>query len=306
MKNRNVLLIGGGGFIGTALAPCLTQKKFNVHILSRHYPLWKIEPNMIFHQGSLDDRELLERILPECPTIVHLASATTPGSSARAAMIEVEKNIVPTLGFLDILQSYKPFHLIFVSSGGTLYGNPDSTPVDESHPLKPLSFHGAGKVAIETFLKTFATLPGKNITIARPSNIYGPGQLLRPGFGVIRTMLEHLYNGTAMEIWGDGMAVRDFLYIDDMVTALMHLVDLPHDNDTYNIGSGMGYNLNQIKEIIESVCDKKLTVNYRPGRQTDVKNIVLDSTQFIKKTNWHPTVSLKQGINFTWEWLNHK
>ena len=136
MKKKNVLLIGGGGFIGTALARCLSKKKFNVHILSRHYPLWKIAPGMTFHQGSLDDRELLERVLPECTTIIHLASSTTPGSSARQAEIEAKKNIAPTLAFLDILQNYKPFHLIFLSSGGTLYGNPESTPVDESHPLK--------------------------------------------------------------------------------------------------------------------------------------------------------------------------
>ena len=306
MKEKNVLLIGGGGFIGTALARCLSKKNFNVHILSRHYPLWKIEPEMTFHQGSLDDRELLERILPECSTIIHLASSTTPGSSARQAKIEAKKNIAPTLAFLDILQNYKPFHLIFLSSGGTLYGNPDSTPVDESHPLKPLSFHGAGKAAIEIFLRTFPTSPGKDITIVRPSNIYGPGQPLRRGFGIIRTMLEHALCGTEMEIWGDGMAVRDFLYIDDMVAALMQLVDLPHDNNTYNVGSGMGYNLNQIREIIESVCGKKLAANYRPGRQIDVKNIVLDSSRFIKKTKWHPAVSLEQGVNSTWKWLNHK
>ena len=306
MRDRNILLLGGGGFIGTALSRCLCENKFNVHILSRHFLARQIEPNMIFHQGSMDDRKILERVLPECKTIIHLASSTTPGSSSRQPALEADKNITPTLRFLDILQSYKNFHIIFVSSGGTLYGNPESTPVNETDLLNPLSFHGAGKVAIETFLRTFSTFPEKNITIVRPSNVYGPGQSLHRGFGVIRTMLEHVRRGTMMEIWGDGTSIRDFLYIEDMLAALVCLIDLPHDNNTYNVGSGIGYSLNQLKEIIESVCGKKLHAIYRPGRQIDVKTIVLDSSRLIKKTKWHPSVSLEQGIDFTWKWLKNQ
>ena len=251
MREKNILLLGGGGFIGTALARRLCENNFNVHILSKHFPAREIEPNMIFYQGNLDDKKILERVLPECKTVIHLASSTTPGSSSRQPALEADKNITPTLRFLDILQGYENVHIIFVSSGGTLYGNPESTPVNETHPLNPLSFHGAGKVALETFLRTFSTLPEKNTSIVRPSNVYGPGQSLRSGFGVIRTMLEHVRRGTVMEIWGDGTSVRDFLYIDDMLSALIRLIDFPHDNNTYNVGSGIGYSLNQLKEIIE-------------------------------------------------------
>ena len=306
MSEKNILLLGGGGFIGTAFAQRLCLNKFNVHILSKGLPVRQVASNMIFHKGNLDNREILEQVLPECKTIVHLASSTTPGSSSRQSVLEADKNITPTLRFLDILQGYKNFHIIFVSSGGTLYGNPDSTPVDETHSLNPLSFHGAGKVAIETFLKTFSTFPKRNTTIVRPSNVYGPGQSLRSGFGVIRTMLEHVSRGTVMEIWGDGTSVRDFLYIDDMLSALIRLIDLPHDNNIYNVGSGIGYSLNQLKEIIESVCGKKLSAIYRPSRKTDIKTIVLDSSLLSKKTKWHPAVSLEQGIELTWKWLKNQ
>jgi len=306
VKYRNILLLGGGGFIGTALAQRLCENKFNVHVLSRHFPVRQFAPNMIIHKGKLDDREILERVLPECKTIIHLASSTTPGSSSRQPALEADKNITPTLRFLDILQNYRNIHLIFVSSGGTLYGNPESNPVNETHPLNPLSFHGAGKVAIETFLRTFSTFSENMTTIVRPSNVYGPGQHLRSGFGVIRTMLEHIHQGTVMEIWGDGTSIRDFLYLDDMLSALIHLIDFHNDNNTYNIGSDTGYSLNQLKEIIESVCSKKLSAIYRPSRKTDVKAIVLDSSRFIKKTKWCPTVSLEQGIELTWKWLKHQ
>ena len=303
MREKNILLLGGGGFIGSALARCLRKKKFNVHILSRQFHSQQIDSNIIFHQGSLDNRKIIERVLPECQTIIHLASSTTPGSSSRQPSLEADKNITPTLHFLDILQSFKNIHIIFVSSGGTLYGNPESTPVNETQPLNPLSFHGAGKVAIETFLRTFSNFPENTTTVVRPSNVYGPEQPIRSGFGVIRTMLEHIRKGTVMEIWGNGTSVRDFLYIDDMLSAMIQLINLPRDNNTYNVGSGIGYSLNQLKEIVESVCGKKLDVIYRPSRKTDVNTIVLDSSRLIKKTKWYPAVSLEQGIELTWKWL---
>jgi len=306
MREKKILLLGGGGFIGTALARRLCENNFNVHILSKQFPTRKIEPNMIFYQGNLDDKKILERVLPECKAVIHLASSTNPGSSSRQPVLEADKNITPTLRFLDILQGYENVHIIFVSSGGTLYGNPESIPVNETHPLNPLSFHGAGKVALETFLRTFSILPEKNTTIVRPSNVYGPGQSLRSGFGVIRTMLEHVLRGTMMEIWGDGTSIRDFLYIDDMVSALITLIDFPHDNNTYNVGSGIGFSLNQLKEIIEYICGKKLAAVYRPSRKTDVKTIILDSSRLIEKTKWFPSVSLEHGIELTWKWLKHQ
>lgn len=303
MNKKSVLLIGGAGFIGSALSRYLINQNYRVHILSKHFPSNQINSGLIFHQGGLDERALLERILPECDSIIHLASSTTPGSSSRHPVLEADKNITPTLELIDILSSYKKIRMIYVSSGGTLYGNPGSNPVDESHPLRPLSFHGAGKVAMETFLRTFSNSPEINVSIIRPSNIYGPGQPLRHGFGVIRTMLEHALHGAKMEIWGDGEAVRDFLHIDDMVSAIVSVMAIPDDNHTYNVGSGIGHNLNEIRKIIESVSGKKLHAIYRPSRKIDVKKIVLDRSRVSKKTNWYPKITIEQGIDLTWKWL---
>jgi len=91
-----------------------------------------------------------------------------------------------------------------------------------------------------------------------------------------------------------------------MLAALIRLIDLPHDNNIYNVGSGIGYSLNQLIEIMESVCGKKLYAIYRLGRKIDVKTIVLDSSRLIKKTKWHPSVSLEQGIELTWKWLKNQ
>jgi UDP-glucose 4-epimerase len=158
-------------------------------------------------------------------------------------------------------------------------------------------------MAIETFLRASPPSPEQNITIIRPPNFYGPGQSYQQGFGFIRTMLEHIHRGTAMQIWGDGETVRDFLYIDDMVSALNLLIDMPADNETYNVATGTGLSLNQVKDIVESVCNKKLNVIYRKKRQTDVNSIALDSSRFIKKTGWQPKITFEKGILLTWQWI---
>jgi UDP-glucose 4-epimerase len=304
MKNKGILLLGGG-FLGGALARHLSNQNKIVHIITPSKPS-TVTSNAIIHQTSMDDKNILNTILPDCGTIIHLASSTNPGNSARHPALEAKLNIAPTLNFLEVLQNYKQFHMIYISSGGAIYGNPETVPVDEGHRLAPLSYYGAGKIAIEAFLRALPPSPEQNITIVRPPNFYGPGQSYQQGFGVIRTMLEHIHRGTTMEIWGDGETVRDFLYIDDMVSALNLLIDMPTDNDTYNIATGTGLKLNQVKDIVESVCGKKLNVIYRKKRKMDVNNIALDSSRFNKKTGWQPKIAFEKGILLTWQWIQRQ
>jgi UDP-glucose 4-epimerase len=305
MKKEDILLLGGGGFLGSALTRHLDDSGGTVHVITPRKPE-KAPEKAIIHQGSLDDEALINSILPSCGTVIHLASSTNPGNSARHPEKEGHLNIAPTLNFLSILQNYKPFHLIYLSSGGAIYGNPATIPVKENDRLAPRSNYGAGKVAIETFLRVLASPPGQNITIARPPNFYGPGQPYKRGFGVIRTILEHLYRGTTMEIWGNGETVRDYLYIDDMVSALNRMINMPQDNGTYNIASGRGLSLNQVIDIIETVCNRELDLKYRGKRKSDVDAIVLDSSRYIEKTGWLPKVSFEEGIERTWQWVQEQ
>ena len=283
MKRDGVLLLGGAGFIGSALAARLKQEKMRVYVFGRH------------------DGERLEQVLPQCVTVIHLASTTTPGSSATHPSLELA-NLALTLRLLELLQSQPQTHLIFFSSGGTVYGNPDRLPVTEDAPIAPLSNHGAGKVAQEAFCQALRT-QGHAVTILRPSNAYGPGQTRKSGFGLVRTMLEHVRAGTSLEIWGDGENVRDFIYIDDIVEASMRLIKLPRDSGTYNLGSGMGYSINQVRAIVEAVCDKELQTIYRQARGIDVRSVVLDNSRLNARLGWQPTVGLPDGVARTWEWL---
>lgn len=283
MSREGVLLLGGAGFIGSALARRLQQEKVPVHVVGRH------------------DAQRLEQVLPHCGTVVHLASATTPGSSATQPGLELG-NLALTLRLLALLQNQPESHLIFFSSGGTVYGNPDRLPVAEDAPIVPLSNHGAGKAAQEAFCEAFRGR-GHAVTILRPSNAYGPGQTVKSGFGLIRTLLEHVRAGTSLEIWGDGENVRDFIYIDDIVEASMRIISLPQDSGTYNLGSGVGYSINQVKRVVEQVCGKKLNTTSQSARGIDVRSVVLDNARLNARLGWQPGVGLTDGVARTWEWL---
>jgi UDP-glucose 4-epimerase len=236
MKRAGVLLLGGGGFIGSVLVNRLKQEKVRVHIVDRH------------------DMEQLGRLLPQC---------------------------------------------------GTVYGNPDRLPVTEDAFIAPLSSYGAGKASQEAFCHRLH-MHGQAATILRPSNACGPGQQIKSGFGLLRTMLEHIHLGTTMEIWGDGKIIRDFIYIADIADiadATVGLVKLPHDAGTYNLGSGGSFSINEIRNIVETVSGKALQTIYRPARGMDVRRVILGNSRLSARLGWQPSVGLMDGVARTQDWL---
>ena len=283
MRRDGVLLLGGAGFIGSALARRLAREKMPVHILGRH------------------QEEQLEQVLPQCGTVVHLACSTTPGASAANSSLELG-NLALTFRLLDLLKGQPETHLIFFSSGGTVYGNPQTLPVTEDSPIAPLSGYGAGKASQEFFCNALRA-QGHAVTILRPSNAYGPGQTLKNGFGLVRTMLEHARAGTTLEVWGDGENIRDFIYIDDIVHATAEFINLPRDSGTYNLGSGAGFSINQVRSIVEAQCGKALHSIRRPARGIDVRSVVLDSSRLHARLGWRPAVGLEDGVARIWNWL---
>jgi len=283
MTNGNVLLLGGTGFIGTALAARFQQEGIPTHVLGRN------------------DVHRLEYLLPHCHTVIHLASGTTPGSSAAQPGLELD-NLRLTLRLLDLLKTQPETHLIFFSSGGTIYGNPDQLPVTEDAPIAPLSNHGAGKASQEVFCRALRA-QGHAVTIVRPSNAYGPGQTLKNGFGLVRTMLEHARQGTLLEIWGDGESIRDFIYIDDIVEATLRFALRREDSGTYNLGSGIGLTINEARRLAEATSGRELRTIFRPGRLVDVRAVVLDNSRLKAQLRWAPQIALVDGVRRTWEWL---
>jgi UDP-glucose 4-epimerase len=300
------MLVVGAGFLGTALARQLVAGGHRVHLLSRRAQIPQTT-GIQYHRGSLDDHNLVRDLLRSCQTIYHTASTTTPGSSARDPVIEGTDNILPTLKWLHNLQANPDVHLVYLSSGGCLYGNLDRKPINEQQCPQPVSYHGAGKLAIETFLRAYvASQPeSASVTILRPSNLYGIGQSLRTGFGLVRTVLDRLHSNQPIEIWGDGEMVRDYLYIDDLVDACL-AVDRQSGGSryrVYNVGTGTGCSVNQLVALAERVSGCKADMYRQPSRSVDVQHVILDSTALRQDTGWSPVISLEDGLRRTWQWL---
>jgi UDP-glucose 4-epimerase len=290
-----ILLVGGSGFVGRALAASLAAEGREVYVLSR-----KLAPSLPAgvqgHVGDQGDKAVLRPLLARCGQVIHLASATTPGDTVWSPSTEAEASLLPALRFLECLQEFPESRVIFVSTGGALYGNAQGA--KESTIPSPGSYHGAGKVALETFFSVLGRRRSGGLTILRPSNIYGPGQSLRAGFGIIRTLLERARDGGTITIWGDGSSVRDYLYIDDMVAACRRALSGPAG--TYNIGAGQGTSLNALIAVVELVTGQGLKVEYQPARASDVERVVLDVQHARERLGWGPTVWLEEGVRRVW------
>lgn len=297
---RNLLLLGGNGFIGQALARKYAELGYIVHIVSRRKASLNCS-GIHLHAASLDDPEVLNELLPECDLVIHAASTCTPGSSAAHPSKEGEENLLPLLRLLEALSQHPPRQFIYISSGGTVYGNPTSVPVKENAPLLPISYHGAAKAAAEHFLQVYANT-GYPLTVLRPSNVYGPGQQGPAGFGIIKSVLQHLKSNTPMEIWGDGKALRDYIYIDDLVSAVVQCRQ-QNSLGTFNVGTGIGHSVNEVVALAELVTGRKLQIAWKTARNMDIKSIVLDCDSLKKATDWEAQVDLVTGLRQTWAWL---
>jgi len=293
-----ILLVGGSGFIGRALVASFAAEGREVHVLSRK-PAPSLPTGVQGHVGDQGDKAILRPLLARCAQVIHLASATTPGDTVWSPSAEAEASLLPALRFLECLQDFPESRVIFVSTGGALYGNAEIA--SETTVLSPSSYHGAGKVALEAFFSVLGQRRSSQTTILRPSNIYGPGQPQRAGFGIIRNMLERARDGGQVTLWGDGSSVRDYLYIDDMVAACKLVLLGPAG--IFNIGAGIGTSLNELIAQVQMITGRTLLVQRRPARASDVRQIVLDASRAMECLGWRPKVGLAEGILATWNWL---
>ncbi|MBN1474985.1 MAG: NAD-dependent epimerase/dehydratase family protein [Syntrophaceae bacterium] len=306
MNLQEVLLIGGMGYVGRQLRNPLLNASYKVHVIDRNIAEQKENDNIEFYECLLSDESVLREVLQRCSTIFYLASDSVPTTTMRSPSREAELNLLPFLKFLDIFQNYSYKHLIYFSSGGTIYGNSDVISVNESSPVAPISNHGAGKAAIESFLHVCGGQCDNRITILRPSNLYGPYQPYVTGFGIIRSMMEKIRRDESIEIWGDGEITRDYLYIDDLVSACLACINFVKQQKGYqifNVSSGQSLSINQLCEEIEDVTEKRLKRFYLPGRTIDVKSVILDYSRIKKELGWQPIIGIKEGLKRTWEWV---
>ena len=195
--------------------------------------------------------------------------------------------------------------IIFSSSGGTVYGIPQSMPVREENQTNPICSYGISKLAIEKYLILFKHLHNLDFVIIRPSNPFGSRQNPYGIQGVIPVFLRKILRGETIQIWGGGDVVRDFIYIEDLVDAFYRSMICNTVSNIFNIGSGKGHSLNNLLSIMRTVTGLDLSVTHTKSRTYDVPEIYLDITRASKELNWAPHTSLEQGIGLTWNFVRN-
>jgi len=298
------LIVGGNGFIGSHLAEGLRAGGHAVRVLdpgpARTDTDWS---GIDYVQGAYTDAALLDAALGGIDTVFHLASTTVPASSNLDPAFDVSSNLLGALGLFAAIETKGIRRVVFFSSGGTVYGNPETLPMREDHPLRPISSYGIVKVAVEHYLRMYGHLGRLDPLILRPSNPYGPRQSAAGGQGFIAAAIARARADETLQIWGDGEVVRDYLYIDDLVDLAIRAA-ASGECGTFNAGSGEGHSLNVIRAAIERVAGRAMRVDHLPGRGFDVREVRLDIAAARERFGWAPRVDLDDGIARTWRWLS--
>lgn len=302
-----VVVFGAEGFIGKHLVGRIRKTGRKIIAVSRH-PADNIQDDIKYVTIESGNPEHITKYLKDCSAVIWLASVSTPGSSAGKPLEELHGNLQPLLTLLQNMQYRKGCKLIYISSGGTLYGDVSGEDATEVMPLHPKSYYGAGKAAAEHFISAWSHQYRRTAIIIRPSNIYGPGQTQRKGFGIIPTVFEKIKEDQPVVIWGDGKAIRDYLYIDDFSSLCIKAFENETFTGTHilNAASGQGTTLNQLLGIIQEVTGKAFKRIYDRGRTVDVRQIVLDNSSAIKSCDWLPKNALPDGLHQTWSWFTNQ
>ena len=308
---QTILILGGAGFIGASLVrKYLGDKGWRVVVFEPEAAdLSRLEPfagRTELVRGTLDDTALIADVIDRygVDVAVHLVSTMIPGSTLDHFLKETERIINPSASLFRICAE-KKVKLVFFSTGGAVYGNSGGRPHREEDRREPISYYGLSKSIMEDLIGFEHRRSGLDYSILRPSNAYGPGQ--RPGGqqGLIAVAAGKALRGEALQIWGDGKAVRDYIYVEDLADAVFRLVGSGVSCETVNVGSGKGYQVNEVLSMLGSHLDRPLRVEYVEKRNVDVDSIVLDCTKISSLIDFHP-IGLEEGIKRFADSINRK
>ena len=296
-----VAILGAAGFLGRSLGESLARAGMEVLAATRR-------PASFDHAGIRNivapfaDKGDFIPLLREGAAIVHAASISTPGSSA--AQPQLDGNLRTTLGLLEALQEFPANRLVYISSGGTLYGDGDQ-PMPEDAPLRPRSYHAAGKIAAESFIRAWASQYPGTAVVLRPSNVYGPGQRPGNGFGVVPNAFRCAVEGAPFTVLGDGRSLRDYLYIDDFMSICTTALSARLDQGihVFNASSGMAVELLALLDRIDAATGMPLRRVFEPARTVDVRKIMLDNAAASTAFGWNPAMDLDEGLRRSWRWF---
>lgn len=301
------VILGGGGFIGSAVADRLLQAGHQIRIFERPrvvpYRTFKENEPVEWLTGDMLSAHDVSDAIAGMDVVLHMVSFTLPKSSNDDLIYDVQTNLITTIQLLNSMVAQNIKRIVFISSGGTVYGTPKYLPIDEQHPTDPLVSYGITKLAIEKYLLMFQRFYGIKSTILRVSNPFGHRQRVETAQGAVTVFLHRALHGETIDIWGDGSVTRDYIYISDVAEAFLHAVEYSGTESVFNISSGIGTSLNELVDIIGNVLGKHVNCRYLEGRPFDVPVSILSNALAEQELGWRPQVTLKDGIARAAAWM---
>ncbi len=306
---QRTLVIGGNGYIGKHLLPLLLASGRDVAVLGRNA---KSSPdkmaNVRYFDGDFGNQSLICDLLDKYDEVVHLAYATVPNTSYENPLADLLENLPATVQLFSEIAT-KGLKLLLVSSGGTVYGESEQSPIIESQNTKPISPYGLTKLTIENYARLYSATQNLKYICVRPSNAYGVGQKPFAGQGFVSTALASALVGRPVKIYGEQGSIRDYIYVSDIANGIFSALEKGRMNETYNIGSGIGLSnlqlMLRIKPLLKST-GQHVNIEHLPTRNFDVKKNILDSTKLKEHTGWQPMIDLEVGLTLTLNWLREQ
>jgi UDP-glucose 4-epimerase len=298
-----IVVTGGAGFIGSHVVDAFVEAGHDVVVVDDLSTGRRanLNPAATFYEIDVRDPGLRQVFAEERPDVVsHHAAQVDVRRSVADPVFDAEVNVLGSLNLLDSCRQVGVEKVIYISSGGAIYGEPVTLPCDEDHPIQPLCPYGASKYVVEQYLYMYRELYELDYTVLRYGNVYGPRQDPHGEAGVVAIFAGQMVRGETPTINGSGEQERDFVYVGDCARA--NLLALARGScRAYNLGTGEGTSINRLFELLKAATDYEGEAVHGPAKAGETFRITLDATRARQELGWQPEVSLREGLERTAE-----
>ena len=303
-----ILVTGGAGFIGSHATDFFLREGHEVHVVDdlSSGRLANISDNAVFHQLDISDPKTALLIQNEkFEVLAHFAAQINVRHSVADPVFDAQVNVLGLLRLMEAGRKSGLKKMIFASTGGAIYGEPDYTPQDEEHAIRPKSPYGLSKLTSEKYLQYYEQVYGIASTSLRFANVYGPRQNAKGEAGVIAIFISKLLAGETVFIYGDGNQTRDYVYVEDVVEAMRVALE-KNEGGTYNIGTGVETSVNTLYDRLKTIISSNATARHEPGRPGEQKRSVLSFDKILRELEWRPSITVQEGLVRTVEWFKSR
>ncbi len=304
---RHCCIIGGTGFIGSAVIKLLISRERKITVIGRSpFSIRNLPEEVKYVAGNYGDQDFLFKVLQDVDEVINLAYSTVPKTSFENPVQDILNNLPVNVRLFEVVSSLPIRKLVLVSSGGTVYGKSRNEPITEDHSTNPISPYGITKLAIEKYAMMFNELKALPVVCVRPANAYGEGQRPFVGQGFVATAIASILEGREIALFGETGTIRDYIHVTDAANGIIAALERGTPGLCYNIGTGVG---RSNKDILDAIYPYAKSAGFEPQiivlpqRQFDVPVNILDCNKIKSETGWQATISFEEGIERTWRWF---